>query len=55
MRASIWMGIFYQRQSCFLVGIHIHKSTKEIRALKHGKRAINLFKYGLDYVYQLNQ
>ena len=35
---------------CYLVGIHIHKNSKEIRVLKHGRKAVSLFKYGLDNI-----
>ncbi len=37
---------------CYLVGIHIHEHIKPIVKLKHGRRAISLFKYGLDYICQ---
>ena len=32
---------------CYLVGIFIHENIKPI---KHGRRAVSLFKYGLDYI-----
>lgn len=37
---------------CYLVGIYIHKYIKPIKVLKHGRKAVSLFKYGLDYVFQ---
>lgn len=37
---------------CYLIGIHIHKNIKPIKVLKHGRRAVSLFKYGLDYISQ---
>ena len=37
---------------CYLVGIHIHENIKPIKVLKHGRRAVSLFKYGLDYISQ---
>lgn len=37
---------------CYLVGIHIHENIKTIKVLKHGRRAVSLFKYGLDYISQ---
>jgi len=37
---------------CFLVGIYIHENIRQIKVLKHGRKAVSLFKYGLDYVYQ---
>ena len=37
---------------CYLVGIIIHKNIKPIKVLKHGRRAVSLFKYGLDYISQ---
>ncbi len=35
---------------CYLVGIYINNHIKEIKVLKHGRRAVSLFKYGLDYI-----
>ena len=37
---------------CYLVGIYIHENIKAIKVLKHGRRAVSLFKYGLDYISQ---
>lgn len=37
---------------CYLVGIYIHENIKPIKVLKHVRRAVNLFKYGLDYISQ---
>nr|AIF26477.1 putative transposase [uncultured bacterium fosmid pJB28H11] len=37
---------------CYLVGIYIHENIKQITVLKHGRRAVSLFKYGLDYISQ---
>lgn len=37
---------------CYLVGIYIHENIRQIKVLKHGRKAVSLFKYGLDYVYQ---
>ena len=37
---------------CYLVGIYIHENIKPIKVLKHGRRAVSLFKYGLDYISQ---
>lgn len=37
---------------CYLVGIYIKKKIKPITMLKHGQRAVSLFKYGLDYIFQ---
>jgi hypothetical protein len=37
---------------CYLVGIYIHENIKQIKVLKHGRRAVSLFKYGLDYICQ---
>lgn len=37
---------------CYLVGIYIHENVKPIKVLKHGRRAVSLFKYGLDYISQ---
>ena len=37
---------------CYLVGIYINKYIKPVAILKHGRRAVSLFKYGLDYISQ---
>ena len=37
---------------CYLVGIFIHENIKPIKILKLWRRAVNLFKYGLDYISQ---
>lgn len=37
---------------CYLVGIFIHENIRPIRTLAHGRRAVSLFKYGLDYIQQ---
>lgn len=37
---------------CYLVGIYINEYIKPITVLKHGRRAVSLFKYGLDYIFQ---
>ena len=37
---------------CYLVGIIIHKNIKPIKVMKHGRRAVSLFKYGLNYISQ---
>ena len=37
---------------CSLVGIFIHENIKTIKVLKHERRAVSLFKYGLDYISQ---
>ena len=37
---------------CYLVGIYIHENIKEIKVLHHGRKAKNLFKYGLEYISQ---
>lgn len=37
---------------CYLVGIYIHENIKSIKVLKHGRRSVSLFKYGLDYISQ---
>ena len=37
---------------CYLVGIFIHENIKPIKVLKHGRRAVSLFKYGLGYISQ---
>jgi hypothetical protein len=37
---------------CYLVGIYIHENIKQIKVLKHGRRAVSLFRYGLDYICQ---
>ena len=35
---------------CYKVGIHIHQNIKAITIKKHGRKAISIFKYGLDYI-----
>lgn len=37
---------------CNLAGFYIYESIKEIKGLRHGKRAKSLFKYGLKYISQ---
>lgn len=37
---------------CYLVGIYIHQNIKPITVLKHKRKAVSLFKYGLDYIFQ---
>lgn len=37
---------------CYLVGIYINENIKPIKVLKHGRRAVSLFKYGLEYISQ---
>lgn len=37
---------------CYLVGIYIHQNIKPIKVLKHKRRTVSLFKYGLDYLFQ---
>lgn len=37
---------------CYLIGIYIHENIRPIKVLKHGRRAVSLFRYGLDYVHQ---
>ena len=37
---------------CYLVGTYINENIKPITVLKHGRRALSLFKYGLDYIFQ---
>lgn len=34
----------------YRIGIYIHLKIKPIRILKHGNRAMSLFKYGLEYI-----
>ena len=36
----------------YLVGIFIHENIKPIKIPKLGRRTVNLFKYGLDYISQ---
>ncbi len=36
----------------YLVGIYIHENIKPIKVLARGRRAVSLFKYGLDYISQ---
>ena len=35
---------------CYKVGIYIHQNIKAITIKKHGKKAISIFKYGLEYI-----
>lgn len=35
---------------CYLVGIYIHENIRPIKVLKHGRKAVSLFKYGLEYI-----
>ena len=35
---------------CYLVGIFIHENIRSIKTLAHGRKAVSLFKYGLDYI-----
>ena len=37
---------------CYLVGIFIHENIRSIKTLAHGRKAVSLFKYGLDYIQQ---
>ena len=37
---------------CYLVGMYINEYIKPITVLKHKRRAVSLFKYGLDYIFQ---
>ena len=37
---------------CCLVGIYINENIKPITVLRHGRRAVGQFKYGLDYFFQ---
>ncbi len=34
---------------CYKVGIHLHK-IKPIKIRKHGRKAITIFKYGVNYI-----
>ena len=34
---------------CYKVGIHLHNITP-IKIKKHGRKAITIFKYGLNYI-----
>lgn len=34
-----------------LVGIYINENIKSLTVLKHTRRAVSLFKYGLDYIF----
>lgn len=36
----------------YLVGSYINENIKPITVLKHKRRAVSLFKYGLDYIFQ---
>ena len=35
---------------CYKIGDYIDTNIKAIRIIKHGSRAISIFKYGLDYL-----
>lgn len=35
---------------CYKVGIFLHQNIKEIKIKKHGRKAISIFKYGLEYI-----
>jgi Transposase DDE domain len=35
---------------CYKVGIHLHQYHKKIIVKKHGRKAISIFKYGLNYI-----
>lgn len=37
---------------CYLVGIFIHENIRSIKTLAHGRKAVSLFKYGLDCIQQ---
>lgn len=37
---------------CYLIGIYIHENIKSIKVLRHGRKAVSLFRYGLDYVHR---
>ena len=34
----------------YLLGIYLHEQVKQIKVLKHGRKAKSLFKYGLTYI-----
>lgn len=36
----------------YLLGIFIHENIRSIKTLAHGRKAVSLFKYGLDYIQQ---
>ena len=42
---------------CYKTGIYLHHKYKPIKTKKHGRKAISIFKYGLDYIsnYLLNR
>ena len=42
---------------CYKTGIYLHLKYKAIKTKKHGRKAISIFKYGLDYIsnYLLNR
>ena len=35
---------------CYKIGIFLHQNVKEIKIKKHGRKAISIFKYGLEYI-----
>ena len=35
---------------CYKVGIFLHQNIKEIKIKTHGRKAISIFKYGLEYI-----
>jgi len=35
---------------CYKTGIYLHQNYKAIKIKKHGRKAISIFKYGLDYI-----
>jgi len=37
----------------YVVGVFINENIKPIRALKHGRKAKSLFKYGLEYIAEI--
>lgn len=50
--SNLFSNIMIAYVWCYLVGIFIHENIKPIKVLKHGRRAVSLFKYGLDYISQ---
>jgi hypothetical protein len=35
---------------CYKIGIHLHLHVKEINIKKHGRKAVSIFKYGLQFL-----
>ena len=35
---------------CYKTGIYLHQNIKAITIKKHGRKAISIFKYGLEYI-----